>query len=324
MRLLPPRPVFPALLLATLAVTRLAVAGNLETTVDNDTDLFVPGAATTDRNYTQGTRIMWFATPGAHPRWVDAVATRLGADAGDAPARLALGIGQEIHTPDAISRRVPLAGDRPYAGWLYGTAAIATASAQRERTLELRAGMVGPSSFAAQAQQWWHRELGIRAPRGWAHQLRDEPGIQLALEERRRVPVVRGRLDLVPHARVTVGNVQTHAAAGTTLRVGLPLPADFGPSSTAPLRPHATGSRRTLYAFARAEGRAVARDITLDGNSLGGGPRVTREPFVGEAQLGVGMSVGGFAVRYAFSYTTHQFRERHDAHRYGSVRFGLL
>lgn len=317
---------FPLLLLATLAASRFAAAGVVETTLDNDTDLFVPGAATTDRNYTQGSRITWHAGDASLPDWAEALATRLSRGDRSAETRSGFAIGQEIYTPDAISRAVPRADDRPYAGWLYGSAFLVSSGARRERSLELRAGVVGPHSLAQQGQEWWHRELGIRVPRGWSHQLRDEPGVLLIAQERWRPWGRQAHADFVPHATVAFGNVATHAAAGATLRLGWPLPDDFGPAPTqTPLasRLHTKRARVQAFAFARVEGRAVAHNIVLDGNTGGGGASVTRRPFVGEAQLGTGIRLGGVALRYVFSYTTHEFVERSDAHRYGSLSIGL-
>lgn len=319
MTLRAPRLLYVVLLFATVGVARLAQAGSVETTVDNDTDAFVPGPSTTDRNYTQGARISWYGSPGEMPLWAHGVADHLGGR--DSQRRFGLAVGQEIYTPDAISTRGPILNDRPYAGWLYGSAFVSTQSARRERTLEMTAGMVGPNSFASDAQKWWHSELGIRAPRGWQYQLRNEPAVMLRLQERRRPWGQRKHLDLVPHAVATVGNVLTYAGAGATVRFGLPLPNDFGPSPTTNPGPGERSGRVHLYAFARAEGRAVAHSIFLDGNTSGGSQRVHRVPLVGEAQMGFGARWHSVGLRYLFSSTTREFRERPDVHRYGS--FGL-
>ena len=327
MKLQRPRSIFVVLLLATLGVSRLSAAASVETTIDNDTNLFVPGAATTDRNYTQGSRVAWHSDRGAMPTWAHHVADAMGGRNEDAVARhFGLAVGQEIYTPDAISSRKQITNDRPYAGWMYGSAFVSTASEHRERSLELRAGMVGPSAQAQEAQTWWHSRLGIRIPRGWQYQLRDEPAVMLRYEERMRPYGYRRHLDVVPHASAALGNLATYAAAGATVRVGL-LPNDFGPGATTrpgmgEARIERDGKRSQrghLYAFARAEGRAVARDLFLDGNTFQGGARVTRIPWVGETQMGVGARWRSVGLRYLFSYTTNQYREHPDAHRYGSL-----
>ena len=81
-------------------------AGAVETTIDNDTDAFVPGPSTTDRNYTQGSRVAWYGGPNENARLAHGLADRLGGR--DSDRRFGLAIGQEISTPDAISKRTPI------------------------------------------------------------------------------------------------------------------------------------------------------------------------------------------------------------------------
>ena len=306
-----------------LVLSSTAWPSRLELTGDNDTDLLVPGAATTDRNYTQGSRLAWSAEPDVLPAWGARILEHLPGLAGGAatggPRQSAFGlaIGQEIYTPDAISRVTPEVNDRPYAGWLYASAIVTASEARHERSFETTLGVVGPDARADLAQEWWHRSLGIRAPRGWAHQLRNEPTLGLRLEDRWRAAQLGHHAELIPHAGATVGNVRTDAFAGVTARLATTLPPDFGPSRLLPMP--AAAAPVHAWVFARAEGRAVARDIFLDGNTFVSGPHVTRIPLVGEAQLGFGLRTGRLGLRYQFSYTTQQFRERSDSHEYGSI-----
>ncbi len=311
-------------LVATL-VAGTAGAAQVELVSDNDTNLYVPGAGTFDRNYTQGARIAWYGEPDVLPARVEAIAEFVPAlrpfarDGAPRTRRFGVLVGQEIYTPDAISRTRRISNDRPYAGWLYASAFVTAADEHRFRAVQAGAGMVGPSSGAAEVQTWWHSQLGIRVPRGWQWQLRDEPGVFVRWEERARPWGRRRFADLVPHAGATLGNVSTEAHAGATVRLGLPLPDDFGPSAFSPLDPGTSRTRFSAYLFARAEGRAVARDLFLDGNTFAPGPHVTRVPLVGESQVGAGVRWGRVGLRYTFSYTTQQFRERTDSQEYGSI-----
>ena len=74
----------------------------------------------------------------------------------------------------------------------------------------------------------------------------------VSYQERRRPWGYRRHADFVPHAGVTLGNVHTEASLGGTLRLGLPLPDDFGPWHNAPATSART--RFDLYVFARVEG----------------------------------------------------------------------
>jgi hypothetical protein len=319
---MPPRSA--ALALLALLAASTSFAGSVELVSDNDTDFYVPGAGTWDRNYTQGARLAWYGEPDALPASVEGLARRLPGfgrfdrRGGERMRRFGVLAGQEIYTPDAISRTRRVTNDRPYAGWLHAGGFVTAQDEHRFRSLQVSAGMVGPASGAQEVQSWWHSRLGIRVPRGWQWQLRNEPGVLVRWEERVRPWGRRRHADVVPHAALTTGNVRTEAAAGATVRLGLPLPDDFGPSAVTPLDARG-GPGASAYVYARAEGRAVAHEVFLDGNTFGGGPSVTRVPWVGEAQLGAGARWGRVGVRYAFSYTTQRFRERADAQEYGSI-----
>lgn len=304
-------------ILLVLACATPAWSANGQLVVDNDTDFFIPGPGATDRNYTMGVRFNLFHDAAQAPGWAGFVPGFKNAE----HLRMATSIGQEIYTPDAISRSAAIADDRPYAGWLYTGRVIVSEQERIARSFELDLGVVGPASKADRLQTWWHRETGVRLPRGWRNQVANEPGVLMRWEERRRPWGYQRHVDFVPHAGLAVGNVLTQANAGGTLRIGMALPDDFGPWRNAPPPTTAGGRRFSLYAFARAEGRVVGHNIMLDGNTFAPNHRVSRLPLVGESELGAGLGWGRFGVRYVFSYTTQEFRERTDAHRYGSVVF---
>jgi lipid A 3-O-deacylase len=310
------RLVLLALLVLAILLLPALVRAEVQVFWDNDTDFFVPGAGTFDRWYTQGERVNRF---GALPAPARALADRLPGFAGG-ERRFGVSLGQEIYTPDAISKRTRIADDRPYAGWLYASAILTRSDARAMRSLELQAGTTGSDSYAADVQTWWHDLLGIRRPQGWGFQLANEPGLTLSYQERRRPWGRLRHADLVPHAGLTVGNVHDEAGAGVTVRLGL-LPDDFGPWRNAPAMGDGRGV--DLYVFARAEGRAVARNLFLDGGTFHRGPHVTRLPLVGESQLGCAARWHRLGLRYTFSYTSAEFRERMDSHEYGAFALTL-
>jgi hypothetical protein len=301
----------------SLIVSISPAVAAVETAYDNDTDGMVPGAATTDRNYTFGTHARWSAPAGVLPRWAERFGSRLGGAGPQPLQRFSLGFGQELYTPDKLSTARAITDDRPYAAWLFGTASISNSDATRERSLELRAGVVGPQAQGREVQTWWHRRNHIRLPLGWSHQLANEVAACATLDQRWRPWGPRRYADFVPHVRATVGTLRDELAVGATLRAGPRLPDDFGPGAPGGPEERVRGMR--AYAFARGEGRAVARDLFLDGNTFVPSMRVHRMPFVAEAQMGAGLRWRSLGCRYTFSYTTAQFRERMEASEYGSL-----
>ena len=113
--------------------------------------------------------------------------------------------------------------------------------------------------------------------------------------------------DVVPQIGATVGNVFTYGEIGAIFRVGHNLQADYGPVR---IRPALSGTdyfdashlERNLgyYWYVGAEGRAVGRNIFLDGNSFRQSPNVQKRILVADCVTGVTV-FGGTAWRFDFS-----------------------
>jgi hypothetical protein len=157
-----------------------AHAARIELLGENDTDGLVPGPVATDRNYTQGSRI---SITDISPRWARWAADRVpgfgltGRDGSERVRYFGVSIGQDIYTPDKISKRTQILNDEPYAGWLYASAFMTVEDPRWQRTWSFRPATTGPMSQADDVQTWWHKHQGIRLPRGWQYQLRNEPGL---------------------------------------------------------------------------------------------------------------------------------------------------
>jgi hypothetical protein len=162
--------------------------------------------------------------------------------------------------------------------------------------LELQLGVVGPAALAAQTQNDWHEYFMHQAVSlGWKDQLKNEPGVDLIYLRKWRYDVVGNGsgigADVTPEAGAALGNVLTYANAGALARIGFDLAADYGPPR---ILPSPTGgdyfdttiTRVGGYVFASAEGRAVGRNIFIQGNSFASSPGVTAYPAVGDFVYG--------------------------------------
>jgi hypothetical protein len=147
----------------------------------------------------------------------------------DDPARqrnLSLSVGQLMFTPRDIRRSDLIRDDRPYAGWLYGSAAFHSKTYRRLDTFEFQAGFTGPWSLAEQAQDLVHEIRGIDKARGWDNQLDTEPAFALIYDRRLRIIPRRDLagswgVDAIVHAGAAAGTVFTHVSAGIEARFGL-------------------------------------------------------------------------------------------------------
>ncbi|MEA3211365.1 MAG: lipid 3-O-deacylase [Chthoniobacter sp.] len=303
-----------------------------------ENDLF----AGTDRYYTNGVKIGWSSTnlgkfsdtPYASP--LLPLIDRLPfLNSPDYQKNLAFSLGQNIYTPDNTETAELLPNDRPYAGWLYLGVGLIWKNAEVRHSLVLDLGVVGSWSFGEEAQRFVHDLRGFESPKGWDHQLHNEFGAMLVYEYTWRWPRHERRVGLdwefLPHAGLAVGNVQTYANLGGELRLGLNLPDDFGtagidPAATTstPLEGNQQAQRARhfdlgAYVFARADGRAVAHSIFLDGNTFGDGPSVDRKPLVADLSAGASVNYHNTKFTYALTYRSEEFETQEQGQLFGSI-----
>jgi lipid A 3-O-deacylase len=323
---MPIRRLVPAILAAAALLPATAPADDRAFTIQWENDRI----ADTDRHYSNGARIAWVS--GQRPSWVTDIF-----DAIDVPGiipddRVGFALGHSIYTPENTSASALVTDDRPYAGWFYGAISVheeedsSGPGPDIRTTFELDAGIVGPWALARQVQNGFHDIIGVSHSNGWAHQLDNEPGLMLIGEKRWRTWLGGGggiEFDAIPSIGGSLGNVMTFASAGAMLRIGQGLDVDFGPPL---IRPSLSGldtlKKRTdlsWYVFADAQGRAVARDIFLDGNTFSDSHSVDKKHFVGDFQLGAAVIFEG--VRFAVTqvFRTREFEGQRQADRFGSA-----
>jgi lipid A 3-O-deacylase len=283
-----------------------------------------------DRHYTNGLKASWLSSENI-PTWLRDVGDFLPFFQPGSRRRYGISVGQSIYTPENKETSALVTDDRPYAGWLYAGFAMTADSGNQLDTFELNLGVVGPHAQGEWLQNNIHRAIGSDNANGWDNQLDDEFGAVLYYEHKWRGLLEASRggfgVDVMPHVGGALGNVYTYAAAGATLRFGQDLPADYGPPR---VRPALAGTGFFnpsagfgWYLFAGAEGRAVARDIFLDGNTLGGSHSVDKEPFVADLQAGLAITIK--AVRLAFTqvYRTREFDGQSGPNTFGAFSISV-
>jgi len=292
-----------------------------------------------NKYYTQGLRLSRVFAPDLTPsplREIDEAMPIYEAHETNAVAVVA---GQEMYTPRDTSIEGPQPGDRPYAGWLYGGLVFAKQrlgstdrSEDDQHTIEVDLGVVGEQSLAGSTQNAFHRLIRTDEARGWRNQIGFEPGVVVAYERRRRLidadlPLaLRG--DFIGKYGARVGNVHADAVGGVIGRFGFALPRDFGVNtlSTTAIETTTAGSDLTpsLYLFGSADGRGVARNLFLDGNTFKDGPHVDKDQVVGEFSAGIAFQIWAFRLTYTWVTRSPEFHGQHGWTRYGSVSLGIF
>lgn len=245
---------------------------------------------------------------------------------------LRYGFGQQFFTPDDISIPTVQAHERPYAGWLFGFLDVsnefydARTEEHYRNNVSLRLGVVGPASLGEDLQRLWHARCDCPEPRGWDHQLENEPGLIYSIGQDRRF--LRRAIsdswsyDVIGSVSGSIGNVYTGAEAGGTFRLGLNLDRGWGVRTIddvgfheAPIASEDPG----FFIFAGLRGRAIARDVFLDGNTWERGHSVNRKPLVYDQTVGFGFNWKQFDVNVSYVYRSKQYSTQATPTRFGSL-----
>ncbi len=306
--------------------------GTLSLAVENDS--LSSGA---DRNYTSGIKLAYVSPSAGVSDWLRGTGNFTRALSGSAPDFWGIAVGQSIFTPQDTQANPAPPDQHPYAGWLYMQLMV---GAEEDRddgsapryldTYELELGITGPSALGEEAQSGIHQILGAPHPNGWDSQLHDELAFAVSMDRRWRLPDLRlstdalGGLefDLTPSVGATLGTLRTEARAGLTARIGWRIDNDYGPPRVRPSLAgveHFQGGPLSWQIFAGVQGRAVARNLFLDGNTFQDSASVERNPYVADFQTGLSVSAGDWRLAYTYVWRTEEFATQPARQDFGAV-----
>jgi len=285
--------------------------------------------ASTDRNYTNGLRVAYVSAPRPQGGYAGFLARRILRQGPGGEVRVGYAAGQSIYTPEDTETVDLLPDQHPYAGWLYAEHSVIAVDRLSFQRLTTQVGVVGPSAGAENAQNSYHEWIGGREVRGWRNQLEDEFGFAATYEKGRVLfdtPELFGlESDATLIAGATAGNVLTEGKIGGMVRFGRNLASDAGPPR---VRPALAGGGffdksvgSSWYVFVGAQGRAVAWNIFLDGNSFAGDrePQVERRQFVADLQAGAVARIGRVQFAYQFVTRTEEFETQTERQAFGAI-----
>lgn len=229
---------------------------------------------------------------------------------------VAFSLHQAIFTPEDLSKTEVITGDRPYAGLLAVNTHLVRIRRKYQDVFGLTAGIVGPHSFSEKAQTWLHETYDWARPRGWKNQLKDEPVLDLWFS---RVWLLYGhqpRNNGVNHGfklglNAQLGNLLTSAGAMLEFNLGLNLRPELEVFSPAPLFNSLSVGRVDkicLFGFLRMEGRLVARNLLLEGNTFVASPGVEINRFYGQITTGLGYRNAFSAARFYLVLRNKEFK----------------
>ena len=298
---------------------------------ENDQYAFRAG----DRNYANGLRIERFGAPGDLWDVTQQVARTVPLLGLDQPElRQGLALSHAIYTPRNTLLTESDIDDRPYAGWFYLSGMLAATSEDRRdfSALHLNFGVVGPASQGEWLHDEWHALIREPQPRGWDYQIQNEVGLEFIAERGRKLAQFTTfgfESDFSVNANLALGNINTHAGAGFTMRLGTNLLDAAAPPRLRPAQMsggvHNGSEDMNGYIFLGVEGRAVAHSIFLDGSLFDDdSPSVSdRAPLVADFQAGIALERWGAQLAFTLVQRTEEFRYQDGPHRFGSISLSL-
>lgn len=288
----------------------------------------------TDRNYTSGVRMTYFKLGAPVPEFFDVIDDLVPTFSINKTTSIYYSMGQNLYTPKDIKQVAQDPNDRPWAAFLYVSAGLNTITENHVDNLETTIGVIGPPALGEPIQKFIHKNISDSpAPRGWGNQLDTEPGLMLSWErswpEQRIVEAYGWSFSAVPHVGATLGNIYTYANTGISFRL-TPYEGRFQDAPVR-VRPAQPGTGAFLvpdntfnwYLFGGVEGRAVGRNIFLDGNTFGDSYSVDKKYFVADVNGGLAITYNKIRLSYTLVYRTPEFHGQENGDVFGSVSLGF-
>jgi len=312
-----------------------ANTSSLHLQIEND----ILSGSSQDQGYSSGVRIDW-VSPNLSSDGSDCLpATARTLDralhwlqpGGDAQRNMIMAFEHMLFTPQDKTSRDRITTDRPYAATLTLSLGYQARQANRLRANLLTIGVVGPAALGKPMQNGVHHLLGNARFRGWHNQLKNEPIVQIAHTDRHRwagsrTPNAWG-WDAIAYWGGTLGNLATHLNAGGELRYGLRLPDNFGTgrlagANTAPPGAYTLGGGWAGHLFIALDTRAVARDLTLDGNTWHHSHKVDKRHLVTELGYGLSLRYARWHLTLGRYHRTREFNGQTKRPVFGGLRVG--
>lgn len=285
-----------------------------------------------DQGYTNGIRLTYFDLKAEFPDIARKIADFVPTFSINRTSSIYYSIGQNLYTPVDIESPVQDPADRPWAAFLYGSIGMSTLTDNHVDDLEVTLGIVGPGALGEQVQKAVHKHItGSPVPNGWDNQLENEPGLILSWQRRwpkaLHYETAGLALSAAPYLGVSLGNIYTYGSLGLSFR----FTSNQSRWSDTPVRVRpalpgtgffeAAQDSWDWYLFGGVEGRAVARNIFLDGNTFKESHSVEKFPLVWDANVGVAFTFGHARLSYTLVHRSKEFETQVRSDLFGALSF---
>lgn len=238
-------------------------------------------------------------------------------------------ITQLMFTPERDQGfKGPQPGQHPYAAWLAIGITSVVKTEDRNNTLDVYLGMVGPAALGHPVQDVVHKAIGSPTWEGWDNQIPNEFAFLVSFESKYRLRFLErtspcGKFSSDGFAAWTadLGNVYIRGGINGYLRYGYNLPRNsayvsWNPTSHA-VAPFANMREAagpwSFYGFCGFRARASAYDIFLDGTMFRSSPvTVDRYPFVAEVFGGVCLVHNDWEFVFGYTIRSKEYKTQEE------------
>ena len=241
--------------------------------------------------------------------------------------------GQKIFNPQSGSIFVngkdqPSLVDRPFAGYLYiGSTLNLLYKNESNLKLSAQLGIIGPSAFGKQVQDFVHDNFGFYHPSGWEYQVDNNVVLNLSAEYNKLI--ARGQyIDVSLASYANMGNGFSGAGAGPLVRLGSfnQLFHSVSTQSTAIQNDNvAPLHNNEIFFYYKPQFNYVAYDATIQGglftNRSANSQEITltKEPFIFSQQVGVAFTTRRFTFDINAIFHTIDVKQMESSHQWASV-----
>lgn len=132
------------------------------------------------------------------------------------------GLAQYMFTPSRIDIRTVQYDDRPYAGALFGIYSLSSSDYEKKirLTSEIYFGVMGPLSFAEEAQTAVHKFIRSPHPEGWTNQVPNDVVLNYNLHLEKEIVYVSEKLLVTGNMETFAGTMYDAMGAGFSVKIG--------------------------------------------------------------------------------------------------------
>lgn len=293
------------IVIAIIILAASAMAGTFSLNAEND--VFAPN--NTDKFYTHGSRISYVSE---NTNTIFGFSDKI--LFGDVNC-MEYSVGQYMYTPDDIGETELQVGERPYAGVLYAEIAQIKYDTKQYSRIGYLIGTTGGNSFSEETQKFIHHVFGNEEPEGWGNQIENEPIVNVQYTYKYKIANCDW-YDVVPRAVGAIGNAHDFIGIGIDLRVGHDMNTwEYSVMEPVPRNRQAL----SYYLLTGVEGRYVARNITIDGNTFEDGYSVDKKEEVADFYIGTGIKYKKYTIEYRWNYRTKEFEGQEKPEEFGTI-----